>query len=324
MEDIFLENSLLTDLDFSLFFIGFKSSGESIIFIIKERGTLLYSGIIDCFKLRECDMIGDILKNEGVDKLDFISLTHPHYDHSKGIDQILEKYSKPETKLVISDHMIGRNEEKFGLTAAERDTFEKIKEKIMEENHNYLSSSVSRHEARPVENFIITDKVGNTLPFKISSLAPNNLLLNKAHLKENKNIDVNLFSLAFFLEFGDLKVFLGGDVEDDTINLIKNDFIDQAHIIKIPHHSSDTSSSLINKIIKRNKVACSSFSTRHGLPLTAVLQGYSQKVDKVYLTGNLNSKKNTEKYGFIKYHYQYSLSETISLKVETSGNAGVF
>ena len=75
------------------YIIGYKNEGESVLFFVRADGGISFSGLIDCFRLRDIDKINDILKENGVKKLDFICWTHPDLDHSKGLKDIIQNYA---------------------------------------------------------------------------------------------------------------------------------------------------------------------------------------------------------------------------------------
>ena len=43
------------------YIIGYKNEGESVLFFVRADGGISFSGLIDCFRLRDIDKINDIL-----------------------------------------------------------------------------------------------------------------------------------------------------------------------------------------------------------------------------------------------------------------------
>ena len=56
---------------------------------------------MDCFYLSEVDKIKEILDKNNVEKLDFICWTHPDFDHSKGLRNVIDEYMSQKTMIWI-------------------------------------------------------------------------------------------------------------------------------------------------------------------------------------------------------------------------------
>lgn len=84
---VYFEKKLLIE----TYIIGYKSQGESILFFIRTDGGISFSGLVDCFYLKDIDKVRDILEGNKISTLDFICWTHPDWDHSKGLENIIEK-----------------------------------------------------------------------------------------------------------------------------------------------------------------------------------------------------------------------------------------
>ena len=84
----------------SIYHIGYASEGESSLFILHTAaGNILYSLVIDCYEKnsKETDRILSEWHLE--ERVNLIVWTHPHDDHSIGMDRIIEKYSNKSTKI---------------------------------------------------------------------------------------------------------------------------------------------------------------------------------------------------------------------------------
>jgi len=70
-------------------------------------------GIIDCNRNRgEIDPnVLKFLKLEGIKSLRFLCLTHPHDDHFKGIDKIIEYFEENIGKFLTYNHRVGSKNE---------------------------------------------------------------------------------------------------------------------------------------------------------------------------------------------------------------------
>lgn len=84
----------------SIYHIGYSSEGESSLFILHTSDkNVLYSIVIDCYE-ENCNETDRILEEWQLErKVNLIIWTHPHDDHSLGIDNIIGKYSNDKTKI---------------------------------------------------------------------------------------------------------------------------------------------------------------------------------------------------------------------------------
>lgn len=95
----------------------------------------------------------------------------------------------------------------------------------------------------------------NEYPLRICVYAPNSKLIRKQNYMEKfiKN-DRSIFCV---LGLGDIRIFLTGDIENKTISMLPSGLIDtHAHILKIPHHGSDTSTEMLGVCSEGCEVAC--------------------------------------------------------------------
>lgn len=102
----------------------------------------------------------------------------------------------------------------------------------------------------------------------------------------------------------DTNILLTGDTLNDTIKEIpERCFEKHIHILKIPHHGSDTSSALYDsKKIKDIDVSCTTVYRmgNSNLPLDVVMNEYKNKSECIYCTGRKNSLEEPDKYGIVK------------------------
>ena len=63
--------------------------GNSVLIIAPDGGTIL----VDCY---DGAKTARLLNNLGLDRIDLLATTHPHYDHIKGVPHILEKFHVTE------------------------------------------------------------------------------------------------------------------------------------------------------------------------------------------------------------------------------------
>ncbi len=83
--------------------IGYHDQGESVVFFIKTDGMVAYTGLVDCYKTEEQNAVKMVLEKERIKKVDFVCWTHPHDDHTRGLDEIWKEYCTKETCFCCSD-----------------------------------------------------------------------------------------------------------------------------------------------------------------------------------------------------------------------------
>ena len=84
-------------LDFEINVIGYKNKGESIVFFLKADGKVVYSGLIDCYEEASENVALTLLVNEKVKYFNFVCWTHPHDDHTIGLDKVLIEFCNEKT-----------------------------------------------------------------------------------------------------------------------------------------------------------------------------------------------------------------------------------
>lgn len=88
-----LNVSSIENLIVSIFVIGYKNIGESIVVLFRDvydgNDIVIMSMVIDSYEKEGLNLIRKILSKYDVDKLDLVCWTHPHYDHSPGIDTLI-------------------------------------------------------------------------------------------------------------------------------------------------------------------------------------------------------------------------------------------
>lgn len=92
--------SSFNNLNLSIYLIGYKNVGESIIVLFNDEQktdeSAVFSIVVDCYKNDNLFLTQKILDDNGVKGVDMVCWTHPHRDHTPGIDAIVNKYFKPD------------------------------------------------------------------------------------------------------------------------------------------------------------------------------------------------------------------------------------
>ena len=77
----------------SIYLVGYKNIGESIVVLFhdagKEEKEPVFSFVVDSYKKDDLFLTKKILDDNEVKGLDIVCWTHPHRDHTPGIDEIV-------------------------------------------------------------------------------------------------------------------------------------------------------------------------------------------------------------------------------------------
>ena len=311
---IYFEKQLLIE----TYIIGYKSQGESILFFIKTDVGISFSGLIDCFCLKDIDKVRDVLEANKITALDFICWTHPDWDHSKGLKSIIDNYTSEKTHIWIPES-VEMGEIKCSKEV--RELFQYLKECTVNCSTEYNVYSTSDRKDMMCYNSISFRKDTNNFPLELVSYAPNSKLVRKQTYTD-KYIK-NDRSIFFVLSLGSVRIFFTGDIEDDTIEKIPANFFgEHIHIMKIPHHGSGSSVKMLDLGWDGCDIACSTVMRKgNDLPVKDVMEQYKKNAQLLLCTGKSNKEKEEEDYGVIRI-----ITDVIENKfsIDTEGNAEIW
>lgn len=160
--------------------------------------------LIDAGKNDKADLVNNYLKEQGIEKLDYIIGTHPHEDHIGGMDIVVDNY---EIGKVIMPKVTA-------TTRTYKDVINSINNK----------------------NLKITEpKVGTT--YELGQATFEILAPNSSSYK-----DTNNYSVSIKLTFGDNRFIFTGDAEDASEEeMLLNGLELKADVLKVGHHGSYSS-----------------------------------------------------------------------------------
>lgn len=286
------------DLCIETYIIGYKNEGESILFFVRADGGISFSGLVDCYKLDDVDKVKDILQENEIEKLDFICWTHPDLDHSKGLVDIIKNYVSQKTNIWIPE---GVDAQEITCSKDVKELFIQLKKCMIDMDAEYNVYSASDRKDMMGYNSICFQKGVDIFPLEIISYAPNSKIIRKQNYTDK--FIKNDRSVFFVLALGSARIFLTGDVEDSTIEKIPSNFFEKhIHIMKIPHHGSDSSDKMLDLGWQVCDVACSTvYRKGHSdLPLANIMKRYSEVSQYLLCAGKADRTKETEKYGIVK------------------------
>lgn len=320
----------LSKLKISIFLLGYKNAGESIVFIIYDDKIPVYSGVIDCYEENDLNLTKNILLTEGIKKINFICLTHPHKDHSLGLKYIFEEFVNNKTRIVLPGKLMDLDQSHFNFSEDEEGIISYIKNLLTQNRYyNFTPLMVPKEGYISVETHEF--QCGNNqVKLEMFGVSPNDSLLERRILNvrqdPEQNLNMNDFSVGLILQFEKLRIFFSGDIENQTLRITNKNLIKKVNIIKIPHHSSRTSD-LLPQLIEQNpntfQVACSTTSRgSHGLPKEDVLNMYKTSCSDIYITGAVDPDLDKHSYGIINFNY--SLGNSNKMYFKKGGNTVKF
>ena len=230
--------------------IHFISTGNSDAILICNNNEY---ALIDGGDNNDEKMLVNYLKNQGVNELKYLILTHPDADHCGGLDAVVNNFT-------IKNVFVGNGD-------AETKTYQEFVTACINKN---LQPSV------PLENKIF--KLGNgTLKFY--------------NQKSNYN-DANNNSLITLYTNNSIKCLLMGDAKQEVESILPLNEIGKIDILKVGHHGAKTSSSdnFIKSINPKYAVICCGKNNKYGHPhkeTLETLQKYNVKVFRTDIDGNI-------------------------------------
>ena len=242
--------------------VHFLDVGQADCTLIKCDG---YTMLVDTGLDDQGTKIQNYLRKQGIDRLDYLILTHSDADHIGSADVILTKFEIGT--ILMSDF--------------EKDTKTyKNLLKLMDDNQiHYLSPGVGNVYALGSASFQI--------------LAPND-----DYDKPNNA------SIAFLLTHGENTFLFTGDAEKASEeDMLNNKFSLAADVLHAGHHGSKTSNTqeFIDAVMPRYAVISCGVDNSYGLPDAEVLNRFRKKEMMVYRTdeqGTIVAISNGEKITF--------------------------
>lgn len=297
--------------------IGYSYMGESIVVVFTEKssGDVIYSIVIDSFCRKNLHMTCKLLHSYNIDKIDLLCWSHPDFDHSLGIDQIISGFCNENTKILIPFGIYDPQFKSIEHSKREHEYITKILMLNIISLKSFNPVSVVTEEHTRIETLKMTAP-GEELEIEIDALSPvSSLLGDKVY--NGKKIDKNKLSIVLSISLGKNIFLFGSDILNEEITHLCKDKLFKPLFIKIPHHASNTSGNLLDclSLDKNSSFVCSTTFETHNLPNDKVMNEYSKRCSRVDWTG----KGSANKYGIVNYNFD--IYDAHQVKVSHDGNA---
>lgn len=295
--------------------IGYKEEGESTVVFLKQDDSVILSMVIDSYQNTANETI-ELLKNNSVNKIDYLVWTHPHKDHSEGIEILLTEFCNNNTKVIIPNI----DTSNFGdIPDNCKDKYTNFS-KINQNGKRKYGELIFGEYNKVIKNYNFTWN-GEKIDFRICCLSPTSKLLSNA--KFNKYSSINDYSVALVIIFNSLVFVYGADIENKAINsLLQNDvFLDNVVFIKAPHHGSHSTSNFFDIVNIKEDTVCTITNYINGdivLPEKNILDEYDARSKEVYL---FNNDIESEGFGIVSSSFSLYDIKNMIYDVNTSGLA---
>lgn len=166
------------------------------------------SVLIDCGEKEYYTDVIDYINSQGIDKLDYVIVTHPHSDHAGGMSYILEEFD-------IGTVILPKIQSSVLPTT---NTYKRLLEAVQ-------NKDISVEYAEAGKSYTLDDSL-------MTVLAP-----------VNDYDDLNNYSITVKFTHGKNSFLFTGDIEKEAETDILNSGADvSANVLKVAHHGSTTSS----------------------------------------------------------------------------------
>lgn len=288
-------------LSLKIFIVGYPEQGESVLCLLMEEQRVIFSFVVDSFSLNNgaTHIVCDLLAEFKAQKINKFIWTHPDFDHSIGIEQLLDLYDiNREADIYISEGVINSLDILKSHACEVYNYLNKYYNTCTKYNLNKVSIFKGENRSLQVVE-ILEMSSGRVITCNLQFIAP---LSSKVIRQEfNKTKDYNAMSIMFILSLNKINYLFCGDIEDSTLVHINKSFFKNTKFVKIPHHGSNTSLKLVEYLrinTIKDAVAVSTVFKAKNLPMESVIDCYKPICQCLYCTSS--GDKN---FGYVQLDY---------------------
>lgn len=271
------------------------NQGDSIIISWKDINQKNKTGIIDCHIGNENPVL-KYLKDNEIKEIEFLIISHPHYDHFSGVLEIFE-YCKKENICInelgfsfLTSVSIAYKDLSYSKALFLRRFFdfiiEQSKSKLRTIKHTFTITSDTK--SRSFNEFELDFL--HPLNDEILNFARNLSLYSHDHLKTKP--DLNIYSTVIEIKNQNKSFLLTSDSPKKSFDSLRRYFTDKKtifHLVQIPHHGSIKNHNLkfwqnLKKTDKCPAVFSVGMELRDRLPNKEVVEEIFNENYKIYAT----------------------------------------
>lgn len=225
-----------------MLFVEFKNVGQGDSIIIEwHTNSLKKIGIIDCNIINGKNPVLDHLKENQINEIEFIVLTHFHYDHFSGFADVFEYCMLKNIKTKLFFHTIYP----FVLQIYNRIfTSQKLQKgverffKTYELFDSFINEKV--HISCHLKAFNLSKEI--SLQFLAPESRTYEIMSRQLSRKVNKistsYLDINRLSSIIYIENQDESILLTSDSNKNVFRKIQKFITKKVSLAQVPHHGS--------------------------------------------------------------------------------------
>lgn len=199
--------------------VAFLEVGQGDCSVVKlPNGEIM---VIDCNTENANVNIVDFLRKTGIKKIDYLVITHPHYDHTSGMKEISQNFEIKE--VWISD-------------------FEPNKEKMSEESYKKYVEYKTVIESLEKKGTVVVKPTSKREPYKVMNNTKIYCYGPSASPSESTEEDIHANSMVLKLEHGKSSILFVGDINNKGWERLKNYYGNdlKSTIFHASHHGSES------------------------------------------------------------------------------------
>jgi len=333
MREKYIEiHDLFEDIFIEVFLCGYEQEGESSVFVLYTRQPeyrILYSAVIDCYEDGQVNCTQKILESlsEKCGKrieLNMLVWTHPHDDHTKGLDVLIRKFCSRNTKIAAADIANSRIE----LSKVCQDLSDCLGRKNYGLKKRWNISTVEKM-GDLLQRVKFTGNPALIRELMIKCIAPCTDLISQRLSKDSINDLCIGIVMEIRREDGNINFLFAADMEEKTIReLVREQEAEEIpnhyEYIKIPHHGGKSGERIVELLDPENKSQTAASTVylktmKNGVclnPDKEVLKKYRKYIEEIDVTADVFGNKRG--IGILRITYDLAGK---SRKVETYGQA---
>lgn len=312
--------------------IGYRTKGESIIILFKERTRTFYSMVIDNYRKKYASKItnrtAEILNDNGVKQLSLLVMSHPHQDHILDMDVLIDEYCNDDSKFFSPARSFDINSGIVQLKESEKKILRKVRKKNVVKRSFLNPVVVIEGKYNPMPSIFLYDNddpdENNPMEIEINAITPVGSV-NEDKVN-NIRLDPNDLSISVIICVNDYYLLFGADTTNDHIVHLDQETLSEVKFVKIPHHGSDTSDRL-SSFFSKNQLDYACSTTYHtgnsNLPLDKVLKMYADVSKRVDVVGCPSKDSRKGLYGEMIYQFKFGSTKMLT-NVQSSGVTKLF
>lgn len=272
-----IELTSLDGVELRIYTIGYSRQGESILTLLCQGSEILFSILTDSFQIQSKDVLlynalNTIMEHYRNGHIDVFVWTHPDYDHSVGIKDVLEKFDS-EKKAFIYIPITLDQKDKYALSDSANSAYTYIMD-----NYRGKVDSIGLMdgtECSGIDVDVVDLSAEISIGIKGFFMAPSSSLALSRSYGE-KGFTMNDLSIVYSLCVNKRNLLFTGDVEGLNVKRLCAVHLNNVIFHKIPHHGSQYSSQLGDKLLSLgNRSVTQTVTQKFSTPSKDELQKYA-------------------------------------------------